>query len=266
MHLLKEIDVPFVEEKWMGLIDKAYQRDPSKFSHQSVFGKYISSMKLKPWCNYSWADTEKFKEESDKKKAELAEERAKLKADYDNMLANGEITAEEYDSLILPLTDQKPPMMESRERVPATEQEAIGKNNAYNENNFIPEEDIDDGSGNLSEDDKLYLALKWGRLYRPEQWIALEKLYNEFMNSFDIQGAARIDTLKMICKTSLKMNEAIDIGDVESYQKLSKVYDTMMKSAKFTEAQNKDANGDKIDSASAIVDFVESHTGNIPRY
>jgi len=34
------------------------------------------------------------------------------------------------------------------------------------------------------------------------------------MDSFDIQGAARIDTLKMICKTSLKMNEAIDCGDI----------------------------------------------------
>jgi hypothetical protein len=52
----------------------------------------------------------------------------------------------------------------------------------------------------------MYLAVKWGRLYRPSQWVALEQLYNEFMNSFDIQGAARIDTLKMICKTSLKMN------------------------------------------------------------
>jgi len=48
--------------------------------------------------------------------------------------------------------------------------------------------------------------MKWGRLYRPNQWLILEQLYNEFMNSFDIQGAARIDTLKMICKTSLKMN------------------------------------------------------------
>jgi hypothetical protein len=60
------------------------------------------------------------------------------------------------------------------------------------------------------------------------------------MSSFDIQGAARIDTLKKICKTSLKMDQAIDSGDIDSYQKLSRVYDTMMKSAKFTEAQNKD--------------------------
>ena len=40
----------------------------------------------------------------------------------------------------------------------------------------------------------------------------------------------------------------------------------MMKSAKFTEAQNKDKEGNNIDSASAIVDFVETHSGEIPRY
>ena len=124
---------------------------------------------------------------------------------------------------------------------------------------------IDPGA-DLDKDDKMYLAVKWGRLYKPSQWVALEQLYNEFMNSFDIQGAARIDTLKMICKTSLKMNEAIDCGDVDSYQKLSRVYDSMMKSAKFTEAQNKDKDGDIIDSASAIVDFVQAHSGEIPRY
>jgi len=86
------------------------------------------------------------------------------------------------------------------------------------------------------------------------------------MKSFDIQGAARIDTLKKICKTSLKMDEAIDMGDVDSYQKLSRVYDSMMKSAKFTEAQNKDKTSNSIDSASAIVDFVEAHSGQIPKY
>ena len=40
----------------------------------------------------------------------------------------------------------------------------------------------------------------------------------------------------------------------------------MMKAAKFTEAQNKSADGETIDSASAIVDFVETHTGQIPKY
>ena len=86
------------------------------------------------------------------------------------------------------------------------------------------------------------------------------------MNSFDIQGAARMDTLKMICKTSLKMNQAIDCGDVDSYQKLSRVYDAMMKSAKFTEAQNKEGKSDFVDSVGEMVAYCEKEGGQIPKH
>ena len=86
------------------------------------------------------------------------------------------------------------------------------------------------------------------------------------MESFDIQGAARLDTLKKICKTSLKMDQAIDSGDIDSYQKLSRVYDAMMKSAKFTEAQNKEGKGDFVDSVGEIVSYCEKNGGRIPRF
>ena len=53
------------------------------------------------------------------------------------------------------------------------------------------------------------------------------------MLSYDIQGAGHIDTLKLICKTSLKANQLIDIGDVDGAQKMVKMYDALMKSGKF---------------------------------
>ena len=86
------------------------------------------------------------------------------------------------------------------------------------------------------------------------------------METFDIQGAARIDTLKMICKTSLKMNQAIDCGDIDTYQKLSRVYDSMMKAAKFTEAQNKTDKADFVDSVGQLVAYCEKEGGQIPKY
>jgi len=61
------------------------------------------------------------------------------------------------------------------------------------------------------------LRLKWGKSYKPDEWVTLEKLYNEMMESYDIQSAGHIDTLKLICKTSLKANQLIDIGDVEGF-------------------------------------------------
>jgi hypothetical protein len=70
----------------------------------------------------------------------------------------------------------------------------------------------------------------------------------------------------MICKTSLKMNQAIDTGDFETYQKLSRVYDAMMKSAKFTEAQNKEEKNGEFSSISELVLFCEKENGFIPRH
>ena len=159
------------------------------------------------------------------------------------------------------------PFSKATSHEPTSYEEALSlAKNPFQEQNFMAEDDLTDLGANLTDEDKMYLALKWGRLYRPSQWVTLEQLYNQFMQSFDIEGAARIDTLKKICKTSLKMDEAIDSNDVDTYQKYSRVYDSMMKAAKFTEAQNKDKDDGLIDSASALVDFVETHSGKIPRY
>ena len=56
------------------------------------------------------------------------------------------------------------------------------------------------------------------------------------------------------------------MGDVDSFQKLSRVYDTLMKSAKFTEAQNKEQKGDFVDCVGSIVAYCEKEGGKIPQY
>ncbi len=139
------------------------------------------------------------------------------------------------------------------------------------EESYGPVEDyFDDGAtdalvAELTEEDRLYLRLKWGKNYKPDEWVSLEKLYNEMMDSYDIQTAGHIDTLKLICKTSLKANQLIDINDIEGYQKMSKVYDQLMKAGKFTAAQNKAEQGEYIDSISELVAICEKD-GFIPRY
>ena len=117
----------------------------------------------------------------------------------------------------------------------------------------------------LTDEDRTYLRLKWGKAYKPEEWIRLEQLYNEMMESYDIQSAGHIDTLKLICKTSLKANQLIDIGDVEGFQKMSKVYDNLMKSGKFTAAQNKAEAGEYVDSIAELVELCEKQ-GYIERF
>ena len=83
--------------------------------------------------------------------------------------------------------------------------------------------------------------------------------------SFDIQDADTINTLILICKTDLKMNQYIDAGDVEGFQKISKVSESLRKSAKFTAAQNKEQKNDFVDSVGELVAMCE-RDGFIPRY
>ena len=85
------------------------------------------------------------------------------------------------------------------------------------------------------------------------------------MASFDIQTPSHEDYLKLICKTSLKMHQLVDIGDIDGFQKISKVYDGLMKSAKFTAVQNKMENGEFVNAISEFVVLCERE-GFIPRY
>ena len=61
------------------------------------------------------------------------------------------------------------------------------------------------------------------------------------------------------------MNQALDIGDLDGYQKLSRVSDQLRKSAKFTAAQNKEQKNDFVDSVGELVAMCERE-GFIPRY
>ena len=288
--ILKKMDVPYVPVEWNILRDRAFAKDPYKMTGLSVLGKYLAKMKLKQWNQYGYEDSAKILEDlekAQKAKDEAAEqERHRHEAELKVQLSQGKITQAQYKTLTsTEFQKENLPRLEGNlitgEIKTSTKKAAGGKSangpssyeealslakNPFQEQNFMSENQLLDPSVNLTDDDKMYLALKWGRLYTPSQWVTLQQMYTDFMNSFDIQGAARIDTLKKICKTSLKMDQAIDSGDTDTYQKLSRVYDLMMKSAKFTEAQNKDKEGDTIDSAAAIVDFVETHSGKIPRY
>ena len=85
------------------------------------------------------------------------------------------------------------------------------------------------------------------------------------MESFDIQDADTTNTLIIICKTYLKMNQAIDEGDIEGFQKYSKSYNDLRKSAKFTAAQKKEKEKDFVDSVGELITMCERQ-GFIPRY
>ena len=261
LWLLQDMDVPYIEAEWNVLRDRAFAKNPN-LNGMSVFGKYLSKMKLKQWNQYGWNDTERLKvlneEKLKVKQAEKEQFESLLKAQFDN----GEITEAQYKTLISTETQSEDYYAGTG---PALHIPGAAADNPYQENNFIDESLLSGPAAQLTDEDKIYLAMKWGRLYQPADWIELERNYNEMMNSFDIQDADTINTLILLCKTNLKMNQAIDCGDVEGFQKLSKVSESLRKSAKFTAAQNKEQKSDYVDSVGELVAMCE-RDGFIPRF
>lgn len=261
LWLLQDMDVPYIEAEWNILRDRAFAKNPN-LNGMSVFGKYLSKMKLKQWNQYGWADTERLKvlneEKLKVKQAEKKQYESLIKAQFDN----GEITEAQYKTLISTKTQNEDYYAGTG---PALHIPGAAADNPYQENNFIDESLLSGPAAQLTDEDKIYLAMKWGRLYQPADWIELERNYNEMMNSFDIQDADTINTLILLCKTNLKMNQAIDCGDVEGFQKLSKVSESLRKSAKFTAAQNKEQKSDYVDSVGELVTMCE-RDGFIPRF
>lgn len=254
LWILQEADVPYIPDEWNKLL-ASYGRNAKKMTGMTILGRYLSKMKLKQYSDYRWKDTEHLQEMARNKIEQTMKQQGYSKAEIDEAL----------NKAIQPIPDKPaPPPIERMEDIglvsaPPNPFAATGQ-----EDYFAQQDNYDDDL-DLTDEDKTYLRLKWGKSYKPEEWVKLEQLYTEMMESYDIQSAGHIDTLKLICKASLKANQLIDIGDVEGFQKISKVYDSLMKSGKFTAAQNKAENGEYIDAVSELVVLCEKQ-GFIPRY
>ena len=246
MWILQECDVPYVPEEWNKLL-ASYGKDKSKLTGMTILGRYLSKMKLKQYREYRWEHTEFLQELANKKIEETMKRQGYDAADIAQAIATSTVPVPQ-GPLEEPVYKEENPFLASG-----------------NEDYFGEMSGADAFDDDLTEEDRTYLRLKWGKTYKPEEWIKLEQLYEEMMASYDIQGAGHIDTLKLVCKTSLKANQLIDIGDIEGFQKMSKVYDSLMKSGKFTAAQNKAESGEFVDSIGELIEMCEKQ-GYIERY
>lgn len=238
LWILEEIDVPYIEDEWTTLLNR-YGSDKKKMTGTTILGRYLSKMKLKQFRDYHWDDTERLKEEADAHKAEVMARQGYSGEEIEKAIAEGS--------------------MPERPVEPQNSQESSVAPTPIDLN------EPDDFQDDLTDEDKKYLTLKWGKAYRPYEWVQLEKLYREMWDAFDIATPAHEDYLKLICKTSLKCHQLVDLGDIEGFQKMSKVYDTLMKSAKFTAVQNKAETGEYVSSIGEFITLCERE-GFIPRY
>ena len=251
MWILEECDVPYIPEEWNKLLQK-YAREGKTMTGTTIIGRYLAKMKLKQFRDYRFKDTEFLQQMADHKVEETMKRQGYEAAEIAKVIEQSHISAPERPT--------PPPLTIPNSN--STGNVSLGTEDYFAEQNSEYDIDI---AADLTDDDKRYLLLKWGKSYTPEEWVKLEQLYNEMMQSYDIQSAGHIDNLKLLCKTSLKSNQLLDIGDVDGAQKMLRMYDSLMKSGKFTAAQNKAESGEYVDSISELVAICEKE-GFIPRY
>lgn len=260
MWILEMFDVPYIEKKWTQLTNERYKKNPGKFGPKSVIGLYLRAMNMLQYRDLTYADSDSINNVGkDIKVDEDYEEQLKAK------LESGEISQGQYNTLTKTNRDvqkegydAKGFLIPEEETQPEEPQEQT------------PQYQVDPNywTDQLDESDINYLMLKWGTMYTPEEWVKMETTYNKYSQEYDL-NVDREEVLKKMCKTSLKMDEALDAGDVTSYKNLAAVFDQLRKSGKFTEAQNKEDRQQVLSSIGELVALCEQEGGIIhalPQY
>ena len=245
LPILQEADVPYIPRVWNKLL-KTYCQDPAKVNGMTVIGRYLGAMRMAQYKKYRWNDTEYLMKVEDNEKEISMRQQGKTESEIQKTL--------EEDRAPL----EKPEIFKEAERKAAAESATISSSPLAS--NTQSAEEL-----GLTEDDINYLSIKWGSSYSPDEWVKLEQLWVEMNESYDIQTAGERDSLKMICKTSLKAHQLIDLGDVDGFQKLTRVYETLMKQNKFTSSQLRDESKG-IDCLGKFVALCEQEGGFIPPY
>ena len=255
--LLEIMDVPYIPEEWEALLQR-YGQDPKKTSQTAIFGRYLSKMKLKQFSEYRFADSERILEEREKQKQIAAARDESYRLRY-AAIQDGNVL-DKVNADISLLSDDE--ILELFPQVEYQQQLQQGFLGAQQFQQVPQEPSVED---QIPIEDKMKLSIKWGKTYTVNEWLTMERMYRDMLESYEIKTASHLDYLKMICKTSLKMNQAIDCSDYEGYNKLAKVYDSLMKSAKFTAAQNKTESENEFQAVSELILMAEEE-GFIPRF
>ncbi len=277
LWILEKFDIPFLKNIWIQKTNEIYLKNPGKFGPKSVIGTYIRMMNMKQYSNLHYADSDHLKEQEETPQELSAEDEAK-EEELKQKFENGEISKAEYDTLSKKGT--KVNELELRFIEPEEEINPLQSQTSPSQNTSSQEEDVnqsekieipfaasyakDDAywANQLTPQDIDYLILKWGVMYSPQQWITMETMYNKYAEEYDL-NSDREEVLKKMCKTSLKMDLALDANDVTSYKNLATVFDQLRKSGKFTESQKKEEKTEILSTIGELVALVEQQEGII---
>ena len=265
-------DVPYIEKKWTQLTNERYKKDPGKFGPKSVIGTYLRTMNMTQYRDLHYEESDdlnQFSTPGNNKDTPIDPE---YEENLLKQLQEGKITETQYNTLTK--TNQKHESdidengflieLGNIEVAPSDQDQPSEPQEQTPQYQFDPNYWTDQ----LDNKDIDYLMLKWGTMYTPEEWVKMETMYGKYSQEYDL-NVDREEVLKKMCKTSLKMDEALDAGDVTAYKNLATVFDQLRKSGKFTEAQNKDDKQQVLSSIGELVALCEQEGGIIaalPQY
>lgn len=276
LWILEEVDVPYIPQEWHSLLAR-YGRDPSRVTGLTIIGRYLSLMQVKQFRDFRWRDNQFIQDLQISKLRTSMEtagatpsEIAMAVAEASKLPASEGIFPDPKEQEGVPMPPTPPPFnipppkksskKEEEASPPPPPEPEVEEINPYFNTVDLTAEEL-----GLTEEDVNYLRIKWGQGYKPEDWVSLEQFYSDMMNSFDIQTAGDRNTLILAAKASLKANQLLNLGDIEGATKATRMYDSLMKSGKWTAQQNKVNEAGEIDSFSALVELCEKE-GFIPRY
>ena len=256
LWILQEIDVPYIPEEWDSLLAR-YGKDKSKVNGMTILGRYVSKMRMKQFNVYRWKDSQFLQELNAKKKAEAMESMGMAEDEIAKTL--------EEQKVFIPEKVEQPPEEEERPETPDAPRPDFDEPDENESISLIGGQKEDPADFGLTDEDVTYLKLKWGAAYKPSEWIYMEKYYQQFMDKFSITTPAHEDTLRKLAKCSLKLEQLIDVSDIDGAQKMQKMYDSLMRSGNFTAVQNKQEDENKLQSIGELVAMCELD-GFIPRF
>lgn len=268
--ILEMFDVPYIESVWVEQTNKQFQKNPGKFGPASVIGQYIRTMNMAQYADYHYSDSDQINNR-ERLAAQGIQQAKDIDPNYEENLRKkyeaGEITKAAYETLSFEnagshLNNDIPDHTYTYEDENGEETLKVDVPEFRKDIQTDYENKIVD---NLTDEDMQYLLVKWGITYTPTEWVKLENTYQKYAAEYEL-NVDREESLIQICKVHLKMDKALDVEDYQGYQKLATVYEQLRKSAKFTEAQNKEEQTRDIDSIGELVAFVEREGGAIPEF
>ena len=98
--ILEKLDVIYLEEEFNISVNKDYaKKGPDNFNHAAAFGKYLAKMKLNPWNQYGYADSEKIKAEREARKEEIKQQEEDFSNNLLQQYQDGQISEYEYKTM-----------------------------------------------------------------------------------------------------------------------------------------------------------------------